>query len=136
MPPHVASPIRQRIREHRAKRGWTQAKLAERAGLALGTVGLAERGKHDPHHVTLDAIARAFGITVEELMMPYRMSSLSVSEPPPSHDELPQSLRGLVDLLRDEPEPVIRVVTAAARAIADELKRRSPDTLGKARSSR
>lgn len=35
--------IGQRIREHRKARGWSQAELAERAGLSLSTLKLLER---------------------------------------------------------------------------------------------
>lgn len=42
-PVHLTRQIGQRIREHRKARGWSQAELAERAGLSLSTLKLLER---------------------------------------------------------------------------------------------
>jgi transcriptional regulator with XRE-family HTH domain len=42
-PNHLIRQIGQRIREHRKARGWSQAELAERAGLSLSTLKLLER---------------------------------------------------------------------------------------------
>lgn len=42
-PNQLIAGIGRRIREHRKARGWTQAELAERAGLSLSTLKLLER---------------------------------------------------------------------------------------------
>jgi transcriptional regulator with XRE-family HTH domain len=42
-PTHLTRQIGQRIRTHRKARGWTQAQLAERAGVSLSTLKLLER---------------------------------------------------------------------------------------------
>jgi transcriptional regulator with XRE-family HTH domain len=42
-PSQLLRQIGQRLRDHRKARGWTQAELAERAGLSLSTLKLLER---------------------------------------------------------------------------------------------
>jgi transcriptional regulator with XRE-family HTH domain len=42
-PSDLARQIGQRLRGHRKARGWTQAELAERAGISLSTLKLLER---------------------------------------------------------------------------------------------
>lgn len=44
----------------RAQRGWTQAELADKAGLAVASVGRAEAGKAVSHS-TWSALASALG---------------------------------------------------------------------------
>ena len=57
------------IRELRRKRGWTQSKLAEKAGIRQGVLSYIESGrtKH-PRVDTLAAIAKALGVPIEALM--------------------------------------------------------------------
>lgn len=42
-PNHLIREIGYRLRDHRKARGWTQAELAERAGVSLSTLKLLER---------------------------------------------------------------------------------------------
>jgi len=42
-PNRLIREVGQRIRDHRKARGWTQAELAERAGVSLSTLKLLER---------------------------------------------------------------------------------------------
>ncbi len=42
-PNHLIREIGHRLRDHRKARGWTQAELAERAGISLSTLKLLER---------------------------------------------------------------------------------------------
>ena len=42
-PSHLTREIGRRLRDHRKARGWTQAELAERAGISLSTLKLLER---------------------------------------------------------------------------------------------
>lgn len=57
------------IKELRLKRGWTQTKLAEVAGIRQGVLSYIESGrtKH-PRSDTLAAIAAALGVSVDKLM--------------------------------------------------------------------
>ena len=56
------------IKELRRKKGLTQAKLAEIAGIRQGVLSYIESGrtKH-PRIDTMTAIAKALGVTVDEL---------------------------------------------------------------------
>lgn len=56
-----------RIQDLRAERGWSQAELADRAGVTRQLVGAVEAGRHSPSVAAAIAIARALGTTVEDL---------------------------------------------------------------------
>ncbi len=55
------------LRTARAERGWTQADLAARVGVTRKTVNTVENGVFVPSTVLALKLARAFGVTVEEL---------------------------------------------------------------------
>ena len=55
------------IRSLRESRGWTQTQLAEQAGLPQSHISRLENAAHSPTHLTLEKIARAFGVEVEEI---------------------------------------------------------------------
>ena len=58
-----------RINELRRERRWSQQKLAERAGLAYGTVRAIETGAVvEPGVFTIDAIAQVLDVTITELL--------------------------------------------------------------------
>lgn len=59
-----------RIRSLRAEKDWTQAELAERLGMSHQTVARSEAGLRTVGIEELVALARAFGITVAELVAP------------------------------------------------------------------
>lgn len=54
------------IKTHREARGWTLADLSERSGVELGTIGALEV-RDSARSKFASAIAKAFGLTVEEL---------------------------------------------------------------------
>jgi transcriptional regulator with XRE-family HTH domain len=56
-----------RVREFRHVRRLTQAALSERAGLSCKFIGEVERGVGNPTVESLDAIARALGLSVDDL---------------------------------------------------------------------
>ncbi|CCY63481.1 putative transcriptional regulator [Clostridium sp. CAG:967] len=56
-----------KIKIERVKRNISQEKLAELADLSRPTIGAIERGQKSPTFNTLEAIADAFGMTVQEL---------------------------------------------------------------------
>jgi transcriptional regulator with XRE-family HTH domain len=56
-----------RIRELREAAGWSQADLAERAGVSRQLVGAVEAGRHTPNVAAALALAHALGRSVEEL---------------------------------------------------------------------
>jgi transcriptional regulator with XRE-family HTH domain len=57
-----------RIKELRAKQGFSQEAFADHCGLHRTAMSLIERGKRVPNLRTLVTIARGFGITVAELL--------------------------------------------------------------------
>jgi putative transcriptional regulator len=69
--------MRNRLRVLRAERGWTQADLAARLGVARQTVNVIENGHYDPSLPLAFAIARSFGLTIEEIFEPEGTGSIS-----------------------------------------------------------
>jgi len=57
-----------RMRELRAKRGFSQEAFADHCGLHRTAMSLIERGKRVPSLRTLVTISRGFGITISELL--------------------------------------------------------------------
>lgn len=55
------------VRQLREKRGLTQERLAQDAGLTTGTVSLVERGRSNPAWGTVRALADGLGVPLEEL---------------------------------------------------------------------
>jgi transcriptional regulator with XRE-family HTH domain len=60
--------IADRIRQHRLARGWTQTDLAKRLGIAQNAISQLEKGNHNPRADTLARLARAFEITLDDLL--------------------------------------------------------------------
>ncbi len=56
------------VRELREARAWSQEQLAEHAGLNRSYVGEIERGTAIASIVTLDKLARAFGVPMSRLL--------------------------------------------------------------------
>jgi transcriptional regulator with XRE-family HTH domain len=70
------TPIGMKVRLLRDSSGLTQQQLAVTANLSVSVISQIEQGKNaDPRGSTLRAIARALGVTVDEL--------LRDDEPPP-----------------------------------------------------
>ena len=59
--------MKNRLRELRAERNWTQADLAERLEVSRQTVNSIEVGRYDPSLPLAFRIARVFAMPVEEL---------------------------------------------------------------------
>lgn len=55
-----------RIAELRKQRGWSQATLAEKAGVSARTVFSVEKGERNPHPAKLRAILDALGVEQPE----------------------------------------------------------------------
>jgi len=62
--------MKNRIRELRAERGWTQQDLADRIGVSRQTVNAIETGKYDPSLPVAFRLAHLFGQPVEALFDP------------------------------------------------------------------
>lgn len=59
-----------RLRVLRAEQRWSQADVAERLGVSRQTVNAIETGKYDPSLPLAFAIARLFGLRIEDVFSP------------------------------------------------------------------
>ncbi len=55
------------IREMRGARGWSQADLAERAGVSRQTINAIETGKYDPSLPLAFVLVRIFRLKIEDM---------------------------------------------------------------------
>jgi len=60
--------MKYRIREARAAKGWTQAELAERAGVTQQAIQRYEVGTREPRASALVGIAKACGVSISYLL--------------------------------------------------------------------
>ena len=61
--------IEKRLKELRKKSGWSQQKLAEKAGLSYNVITKIEQGAaKNPNIQTIIKLANAFKISLDELM--------------------------------------------------------------------
>ena len=59
--------MKNRLRELRAERGWSQADLAERLEVSRQSVNALETGKYDPSLPLAFRIARLFAARIEDI---------------------------------------------------------------------
>ena len=59
--------MKNRLRELRAKKGWSQAELADRLEVSRQSVNAIETGKYDPSLPLAFRLARLFAMRIEEL---------------------------------------------------------------------
>ena len=62
--------MRNHLRVLRAERAWTQADLADRAGVSRQTINAIETEKYEPSLPLAFTLARLFGRTIEEMFEP------------------------------------------------------------------
>ena len=62
--------VRNRLRELRDERHWTQADLAQRLDVSRQTVNALEKGRYDPSLPLAFRIAAAFGRPIEAIFDP------------------------------------------------------------------
>ena len=61
--------MKNRLKELRAERHWTQADLAQHVGVSRQTINAIEKGKFDPSLPLAFRLARLFDLKVEELFL-------------------------------------------------------------------
>lgn len=61
--------MRSRLKELRARNGWSQTEFAKRAGISRQTVSLIERNEYMPSLLIAMKIARAFDEPLEEIFI-------------------------------------------------------------------
>ncbi|SFU54348.1 helix-turn-helix transcriptional regulator [Alicyclobacillus macrosporangiidus] len=62
--------MKNRIRELRQERSWSQQALAEALGVSRQTVHALESGKYDPSLPLAFRIAKVFGLRIEDIFEP------------------------------------------------------------------
>jgi putative transcriptional regulator len=64
--------VKNRLRELRAARRWTQAELADRCHVSRQAVNAIETERYDPSLPLAFTIADVFGLTIEDIFHPDR----------------------------------------------------------------
>jgi len=59
--------LKNKLRELRSERNWSQAELAERVEVSRQTINAIETGKYDPSLPLAFALARVFKLKIEDL---------------------------------------------------------------------
>ena len=67
--------MKNRIRELRAERGWSQADLAQHLDVSRQSVNAIETGRYDPSLPLAFAIARLFQLPIESIFIPDQESA-------------------------------------------------------------
>jgi putative transcriptional regulator len=58
-----------RLKDLRAERDWSQADLAQHAGVSRQTINAIEKGKFDPSLPLAFRLARLFNLKIEEIFL-------------------------------------------------------------------
>jgi putative transcriptional regulator len=74
--------VRNRLRELRDARGWTQGALADRLDVSRQTVNALETGRYDPSLPLAFRIARLFGEPIEAIFEPDEATVPGAVTPP------------------------------------------------------
>lgn len=61
--------MKTRIKEFRAREGYTQADLAKLVGVRRETISFVENGEYNPSLLLAARIARVFGETIEDVFL-------------------------------------------------------------------
>jgi putative transcriptional regulator len=61
--------MRNRLKDLRTERAWTQADLAQRVGVSRQTINAIEKGKFDPSLPTAFRLAKLFELKIEEIFL-------------------------------------------------------------------
>ncbi len=59
--------MKNRLRDLRGDKGWSQGKLAELVDVSRQTINAIETGKYDPSLPLAFELARVFGLPIEEI---------------------------------------------------------------------
>ncbi|TDV17243.1 helix-turn-helix domain-containing protein [Paraburkholderia caballeronis] len=79
------------VRRLREARGWSQEQLAEHAGLNRSYVGEIERGTVIASIVTVEKLARAFGVSIADLLLNVAGVRDTAAVPPVADVSCPRS---------------------------------------------
>lgn len=62
--------MKNRLKQLRADKGWSQADLGEKLDVSRQTINSIERGKYDPSLPLAFDIAKAFNLKIEDIFTP------------------------------------------------------------------
>ncbi|KPP82527.1 MAG: Cro/CI family transcriptional regulator [Oceanicaulis sp. HLUCCA04] len=62
--------MKNRLKVLRAERNWSQAELAERAGVSRQAINAVETGKFDPSLPLAFTLSEVFGLKIEDIFDP------------------------------------------------------------------
>ena len=108
----MAKQVGRRVRQLRTASGFTQARLAERAGMATQAVSRIERGERSPTLETLDKLAAALGVGIGELA--------DVAQAVPRPQVFAPQLAAVVQPLVGQSDAVLDRAARIIRALVDE----------------
>lgn len=103
----LAKLVQERVRALRLERALTQEELCERAGISIDAVSRIEGGSRVPTLETLERLAAALDVAVEDLVK---------TGAPPKRSMAP-AVRRLVALVEREPQSVQEATEQAVRAL-------------------
>lgn len=83
-----------RLKQLRKARGWTQEEAAKRLGLIRSTYSNYESGKREPDFETASAMAKFYGVTVDNLLGGKTQAKNATME---AYDRLPDEKKKLID---------------------------------------
>ena len=61
--------MKNRLKDLRTERNWTQADLAQRVGVSRQTINAIEKGKFDPSLPLAFRLAKLFNLKIEEIFL-------------------------------------------------------------------
>jgi putative transcriptional regulator len=73
--------VKNRVRELRTERGWSQGELAQKLDVARQSVNAIETGKYDPSLPLAFRIARLFGRRIEEIFDDQENADMAATVP-------------------------------------------------------
>ncbi len=99
------------LRTARQVRGWTQAEVAERAGIAVEVFGRLERGRVLPRADTLVRLSAALGVSTDALLGITPPAERTAAEPEAEYSAPPE-MRRLLRRLGSVPRRTLRHLDA------------------------
>jgi putative transcriptional regulator len=70
----IEAGVKNRVKELRKKRGWTQSEFGEKLGISRQSVHSIEAGKYDPSLPLAFRIADVLGISLDKIFEKHRAS--------------------------------------------------------------
>ena len=101
-----------RLKQLRKERKMTQEELAEKLSLHNSYIGLLERGERIPSLITLDKIAKYFGVKSSDLIMEEKKS-----------DKFSMKQKELLYIVRDGSQDEIDKLYKVSKIVMDSPKR-------------